>query len=77
MDFRITDLSATNFASLRHLDDVALRAHGVERVVVDAPNAYPCRITLQDAAPGEEVLLLSHAHQPAGTRCRREGTSRR
>jgi hypothetical protein len=67
MDFRITGLPATNFASLLHLDDDALRAHGVERVVVDAPDAYPCRITLEDAAPGEEVLLLSYAHQPAGT----------
>lgn len=67
MDFRITGLPLGDFASLLHLDDDALRARGVMRVVVDAPNAYPCRITLEDAAPGEEVLLLTYAHQPTRT----------
>jgi hypothetical protein len=67
MDFRITGLPSAGFTSLLRLDDDALRAHGVTRLVVDAPNAYPCRITLEDAVPGEEVLLLSYAHQPART----------
>jgi Protein of unknown function (DUF1203) len=67
MDFKITGLPVTSFAILLRQDDDALRTHGVTRVVVDAPNAYPCRITLEDAAPGEEVLLLSYAHQPAHT----------
>ena len=67
MDYRITGLPLAHFASLRHLDDDALRALGATRRIVDAPNAYPCRITLEDAAPGEEVLLLTYAHQPAGT----------
>ncbi len=67
MDYRITGLPVAHFASVLQLDDDALRAHGVERVVVDAPDAFPCRITLEDAAPGEEVLLLSYAHQPAPT----------
>ncbi len=67
MDYRITGLPLAHFASLRHLDDDALRALGATRRIVDAPNAYPCRITLEDAVPGEEILLLSYAHQPAGT----------
>jgi hypothetical protein len=67
MDHRITGLPLAHFASLRHLDDDALQAQGVTRQVVDAPNAYPCRITLEDAEPGEEVLLLSYTHQSAGT----------
>jgi len=67
MDFRITGLPVADFAPLLQLDDDALRAHAVARLVVDAPDAYPCRITLEDAAPGEEVLLLSYAHQPART----------
>jgi hypothetical protein len=67
MDFRITGLPLAHFASLQCLDEDALRAHGVTRVVADAPNAYPCRITLEDAVPGEELLLLSYAHQPART----------
>jgi len=67
MDFRITGLPVADFATLLHLDDDALRAHGVSRRVVDAPDAYPCRITLEDAVPGEEVLLLSYTHQPTHT----------
>lgn len=65
MDFRITGLPLADFDSLLKLEDDALRARGVVRVVADAPNAYPCRITLEDAEPGEELLLLSYAHQPA------------
>jgi hypothetical protein len=30
------------------------------RVVADAPHAYPCRRCLQDAAPGEALLLLGY-----------------
>lgn len=67
MDYRITGLPLARVASLLQLDDDALQAQGVTRQVVDAPNAYPCRITLEDAVPGEEVLLLSYTHQPAGT----------
>lgn len=63
MNFRISGLPAAHFEALLHLDDAALRAHGAQRLVVDAVDAYPCRITLEDAAPGEEVLLLSHVHQ--------------
>jgi len=67
MDFRITGLPIAGFASLLPLDDDALHARGITRLVVDVPNAYPCRITLEDAVPGEEVLLLSYAHQRAHT----------
>lgn len=59
--------SAIARTSLLHLDDDALGAVGITRLVVDAPNAYPCRISLEDALPGEEVLLLSYAHQSART----------
>ena len=41
MDFRITGLPTADFASLLHLDDDALGALSVTRLVVDAPNAYP------------------------------------
>ena len=30
------------------------------RVTADAPNAYPCRRCLQDARPGEAMLLMSY-----------------
>ena len=63
MNFKITGLPIADFSSLLQLDDNALRKAGVTRCIVDAPNAFPCRVTLEDAVPGEEVLLLSYAHQ--------------
>jgi len=63
MNFKITGLPVVQFEALLRLDDDALRTHGAQRLVADVADAYPCRITLEDAAPGEEVLLLTHAHQ--------------
>jgi hypothetical protein len=65
MNFRITGLPIEDFAPLLRMADEALRRAGVTRRIADAPNAYPCRISLEDAVPGEEVLLLTYAHQPA------------
>lgn len=65
MDFRITGLPVEDFTPLLAMDDDALRHVGVTPLVADAPHAYPCRVTLEDAMPGEHVLLLTHAHQPA------------
>lgn len=67
MHFRISGLPIEHFAHLLSLDDDALARAGASRCIVDAPNAFPCRITLEDALPGEEVLLLSYAHQAAAT----------
>ena len=65
MDFRISGLPLEHFTRLFALDDEALRKAGATRRTVDDPDAFPCRVTLEDALPGEEVLLLSYAHQPA------------
>lgn len=67
MDFRITGLPAEPFRPLFGLADADLAARGVERVTVTAPHAAPCRIGLDDAEPGETVLLMNWAHQPADT----------
>lgn len=67
MTFRITGLSADPFRPLFGLPDVLLLRRGARRVVADAPDAYPCRVSLRDAAPGETLLLLNHEHQPADT----------
>lgn len=67
MNFRITGLPVAQFEPLFALDDTALASRGIARCVADAPHAFPCRITLQDAAPGEELLLLSFAHLAAPT----------
>lgn len=62
MPFTVTGLSPAPFRPLFGLDDAALAEHGAIRVRVDAPASAPCRITLEDAEPGETVLLLNHEH---------------
>jgi hypothetical protein len=53
------------FQPLVGLADEDLAARGVRRVVADEDGAYPCRVTLEDARPGETLLLLNHEHLPA------------
>jgi hypothetical protein len=62
MNYRITGLPAGQFAELQRAADDELGRRGVERRIVDEPNSAPCRISLQDAAVGEEVLLLNYQH---------------
>ncbi|MHA6202896.1 DUF1203 domain-containing protein [Dyella soli] len=65
MHFRISGLPAEPFAELFSLSDAALAARQAMRTVADKPHAYPCRISLTDAEPGQAVILLNYEHQPA------------
>ena len=67
MSFVIRGLDPLEFSSLYGLSDEALAARGVIRRTADAKPGYPCRITLEDAAPGERVLLLNHESHSAPT----------
>jgi hypothetical protein len=67
MSFRITGLSPEPFRHLFGLSAEELARHGAKRDVADATSAYPDRIEVRDAAPGESVLLLNYTHQPADT----------
>jgi len=62
MSFRITGLPAAHFADLFALSPAALAARGAVRCQVDQANAFPCRVSLTDAEPGDEVLLLHYEH---------------
>jgi hypothetical protein len=67
MSFTVSSLPIAPFAPLFALDDAALVQRGMLRVVADAPYAFPCRVTLDDATPGETLILLNHEHQAADT----------
>jgi hypothetical protein len=71
MAFRITGLPVEPFAELFDLPDEALAARGaVRRVADDRSPGYPCRISLTDARPGDELLLVNHEHHPVASPCR-------
>ncbi|MAB09914.1 DUF1203 domain-containing protein [Hyphomonas sp.] len=67
MPFRIRALPAAPFAGLSGLSEAALSARLIKRLVVDNCPGYPCRVSLEDARPGETVHLLHFTHQEAAT----------
>lgn len=67
MTFRITGLSPEPFRHLFGLSAEELERYGAKRYVADATSAYPDRIEIRDAQPGESLLLLNYTHQPADT----------
>ena len=73
MDYRITGLSPEPFRELFELDDDALQARGMRRVVADAMPGFPCRVSLEDAQPGETLLLLPWTHLDAVSPYRASG----
>lgn len=73
MDFRISGLPAAPFAPLFGLSDGALAERGARRCVADTQPGFPCRITIEDAEPGESLILLSHQHQPTDSPYRASG----
>jgi hypothetical protein len=60
MSFRIQGLPAENFTHLFALSDEELAAQGAVRRVAD--DGSPCRVSLTDATPGEEVILVNYEH---------------
>jgi hypothetical protein len=62
MGFRITGLPAEDFSHLFSLDDVELTTLGAVRRTAQHP--APCRISLTDATPGDEVILVNYEHHP-------------
>ena len=64
MDFQISALPLAPFAALFSLSDAELAKRNVVRQVVEQCPGTPCRVSLQDAEPGERVLLLNYEHLP-------------
>ena len=60
MAFRILGLPADNFTHLFALSDRDLAAQGGVRRTADGN--YPCRVSLTDSQPGEELLLVNYEH---------------
>jgi hypothetical protein len=60
MNFRILGLPADDFARLFELsDDDLAKMGGVRRT---ADGNYPCRVSLTDSQPGDELLLINYEH---------------
>ena len=63
MHFRIRGLPAEQFAPFFSMSDEALAAQGAVRRIADAREpGYPCRVSLSDSNPGDELILLNYEH---------------
>lgn len=67
MSYRITGLDRGPFAELFEMDDVALADKSAVRVTAGADKGWPCRISLEDAKAGEELILLNHVSHDVAT----------
>jgi hypothetical protein len=67
MTYRIEGLAPAPFESLFEMTDGELAQHNAVRVTADAPTGYPCRVSLEDAAPGEELILFNHVSNDVPT----------
>jgi hypothetical protein len=68
MSFRITGLPAEKFAPFFAMSDAELAAHGAVRRTADARElGYPCRISLTDSRPGDELILVNYEHHPVAS----------
>ena len=64
MPFQITPLDPQTFSHLFEMDDATLTKHNARRVRVDECPGYPCRISLEDAPIGEEIILTNFIQKP-------------
>ena len=67
MNYKIHGLSPKTFEKLFGLSEDELAKHGAIRVIADAKPGFPCRVTLEDAEPGESLLLVNHVSNDVST----------
>ena len=63
MDFQISALQPQQFAALFDLPPASLAQHLAVRRIASAKPGFPCRVSLQDAEVGEQLLLIHFTHQ--------------
>lgn len=64
MAYVIRGLDPAPFRSFFGLNDAELAERGAVRRRADGKPGYPCRVTLEDAEPGEDLILLNWEHLP-------------
>lgn len=67
MTYVIRGLDPEPFSRLFDLDEADLDALNARRVTATADRGFPCRISLEDARAGEELILLHHTSHDVAT----------
>jgi hypothetical protein len=62
--FQLVAINSQPFEHLFDLSDDQLKAMGVMRCFATENPGFPCRVSLEDADVGEELLLIPYEHHP-------------
>lgn len=73
MNYQLRGLEPAQFERYFALNDAELAERGMRWMRVDKPVGFPCRISLEDAPVGEDVLLLTFTHQDSRSPYRASG----
>jgi Protein of unknown function (DUF1203) len=73
MSFQLVGVPFETFSPLFLLCDQDLAALDAQRIIATENPGFPCRVSLEDAEIGEELLLLPFEHQPARSPYRASG----
>lgn len=60
--FQVNNIKQEDIAHLFQLTDQEREARGIIKVVADESPGYPCRVSLKDAAIGEELWAFNYLH---------------
>lgn len=71
--FQLSGIDPAPFEPLFLLSDARLEEQGALRRTATESPGFPCRVSLQDAELGEELLLLPYLHHPAASPYRASG----
>lgn len=61
-NFQINPISGAEFQLFFNLSEKELAKSGIVKMIVDEYPGFPCRVTLEDAKIGEEVILFPFEH---------------
>lgn len=67
MTYAIKGLDTAPFAAMFAMSDADLAAVNARRMVATTDRGFPCRISLDDAKAGEDVILLHHVSHDVDT----------
>jgi hypothetical protein len=71
--FQLAGIEHEQFEPLFELSDTELANRGIVRRTADNHPGFPCRVSLEDADVGDELLLLHYLHHSVGSPYRASG----
>lgn len=72
-DFIISGIKQNEVQHLFKLNEKELQGRGIFKIKVDEQPGFPCRVSLEDATIGEEILAFNYEHHKANSPYRSSG----